>query len=403
MTSLTNQGSYGCIYHPSISCKSKTTNPKYITKVQRDRTNSEREERIGKEIKRIPNYRQFFGPIESSCDISISNIQETELNKCEFMKEEPQDKYVANKIRYIGSEIVSDYFLRILRTAPNQIPRIIVEQYKYILNSLVKLQQKRIVHLDLYEKNILIDQKSKNPIIIDFGLSFKIDDLKNLTKTDQIINLRSIFVAYGVDYIPWCIDIAIITYVHKLEDIETLVTQEQLNEIIGDFFEKNPLFITENTNDTNKNNSNNKNNSQYFSDSELAEYIKIVTTYFSEYIGKSWREFIDAIINVSVNSWDNYSIAAIFYLFLVDSTHHIDPVFMPLINLLKTIILASPKDRMNAQESLSQLNDALKSISKPTRNLGNLNKDSEHIKKNLLENKKEMLEREAKIQRILEQ
>lgn len=399
MTSLTNQGSYGCIYHPSISCKSKTTNPKYITKVQRDRTNSEREERIGKEIKRIPNYRQFFGPIESSCDISISNIQETELEKCEFMKEDPQDKYVANKIRYIGSEIVSDYLLRILRTTPNQIPRIIIEQYKYILNSLIKLQQKRIVHLDLYEKNILIDQKSKNPIIIDFGLSFTLNDLKNLTKTDQLSNLRSIFVAYGVDYIPWCIDIAIITYVHKLEDLKTLVIQEQLNEIIGDFFEKNPLFSRANDNNKNKNNNNNQN----FTDSELAEYRKMVTTYFSGYIGKSWTEFIDSIINVSVNSWDNYSIAAIFYLFLVDSTLRKDKVFMPLINVLKTIILASPEKRMTAQESLSQLNDELKGISKPTHSLGNLNKDSEQIRMNLLENKKEMLEREAKVQRILEQ
>ena len=52
----------------------------------------------------------------------------------------------------------------------------------YLLNSLIILQKYGICHNDLHENNILINLKNYDPIIIDFGLAFKISSCYKLNK-----------------------------------------------------------------------------------------------------------------------------------------------------------------------------------------------------------------------------
>ena len=70
-TSLLNQGGYGCVYHPAISCDNKKNNEileddktRYISKVQYNDKSSNNEIYISKIIKNINNYnnllRQLF-------------------------------------------------------------------------------------------------------------------------------------------------------------------------------------------------------------------------------------------------------------------------------------------------------------------------------------------------------
>lgn len=243
--------------------------------------------------------------------------------------------------------------------------------------------------MDLKENNILIEKKTSNPIIIDFGLAFKLEDTKNLDMETQ----RNIFFTYGVDYIPWCIDIAIITYINQLNDLTTQVTSDQLNTIVEDYFEKNPLI-----NNTNS-------NVQYFSTSEIAEYKNTLLSYLNQHIGKSWAEFINSIKLASIDTWDNYAMAAIFYQIVCDSTLNNESAFIPLINVLKTILLASPENRMDADESLIQLNNKYNTIYKSTYRSTNIREPSqlEQIERNHLKTKMAILEREEQVQKILDE
>ena len=195
---LINQGSYGCIYHPSMSCKNEKTNNRYITKVQRYIENSKKENRISQIVKKIKNYKQYFGPIESSCFLNISKIQNEEVKKCEFMIEEPNDKYISNRIRYVGKETLGEYLLKQLKVSPMKFIRTVFNSYSILLKSLLLLEKKKIVHLDLKENNILVDGVTHSPIIIDFGLSFRYEDVND---NDNLAKQRQVFFTYGPDYI----------------------------------------------------------------------------------------------------------------------------------------------------------------------------------------------------------
>ena len=77
---LINQGSYGCIFRPGFNCKGKPIpdikNKKYITKVQKSASTSQRETKLGKIIKNISEYEDYFAPILSKCEVSLARMKE---------------------------------------------------------------------------------------------------------------------------------------------------------------------------------------------------------------------------------------------------------------------------------------------------------------------------------------
>ena len=82
---LLSQGSFGCVFHPSLSCSkpSVKSKRKYVTKLQENSWVSINEENQSKKIRQIKNYQHFFSPIETSCEgeyLKQSEI-ENELNK----------------------------------------------------------------------------------------------------------------------------------------------------------------------------------------------------------------------------------------------------------------------------------------------------------------------------------
>ena len=69
-TELINQGTYGCVYRPGFTCDGKTLkNKKMISKLQNNKDASERETVIGKIIKKIDNYGEYFAPIIETCEV----------------------------------------------------------------------------------------------------------------------------------------------------------------------------------------------------------------------------------------------------------------------------------------------------------------------------------------------
>ena len=96
---LINQGSYGCIYYPSLPFqlhrdkhKAKKNQPeehraKYVSKLQKHNFHSEFEDYIGKKIQKIPSFELFFVPILKTHKIDLATIKQSHVTECNAIKQ----------------------------------------------------------------------------------------------------------------------------------------------------------------------------------------------------------------------------------------------------------------------------------------------------------------------------
>jgi serine/threonine protein kinase len=101
---LINQGSYGCIYYPSLpfqlsrdkhKAKKHHHHPpdeqqqqqeqraKYVSKLQKHNFHSEFEDYIGKKIQEIPSFELFFVPILKTHKIDLATIKQSHVTDCD--------------------------------------------------------------------------------------------------------------------------------------------------------------------------------------------------------------------------------------------------------------------------------------------------------------------------------
>jgi len=409
MTDLISQGSYGCIFRPGFTCKGSPTKKGYITKIQKIASTSKKETKLGKKIKKIDNYKDYFAPILKTCEVSLAKMEEDKLKKCEFINEDDTMEYESNKLRYVGKDTLSKYILNTVDRNPKQLIRILVDTYKNLLVGFDKLNAAGIVHMDVKENNIMIDDNTKNPIIIDFGLSSEITDLnKN--------NYKDTFFVYGPDYGPWCIDICMLTYMaNELEseiippgmlgflDYEEkkavkwqdgMVTKEKISKVITDFIKKNTVMT------------------DLLSEKQRGEYNKKLHDYFNGFIGKKWAEVAESLLE-NVSTWDSYALSAT-YLQIIEvlelkNTNMDLPKWRSYKKILEDIILSRPDERDNSSKIIEKVNTIFTNVSssenkKLMKLLDGvlLSKDKKNmIKKNILTTMQNNLQRETKVYEAL--
>jgi serine/threonine protein kinase len=409
MTDLISQGSYGCIFRPGFTCKGSPTKKGYITKIQKIASTSKKETKLGKKIKKIDNYKDYFAPILKTCEVSLAKMEEDKLKKCEFINEDDTMEYESNKLRYVGKDTLSKYILNTVDRNPKQLIRILVDTYKNLLVGFDKLNAAGIVHMDVKENNIMIDDNTKNPIIIDFGLSSEITDLnKN--------NYKDTFFVYGPDYGPWCIDICMLTYMaNELEseiippgmlgflDYEEkkavkwqdgMVTKEKITKVITDFIKKNTVMT------------------DLLSEKQRGEYNKKLHDYFNGFIGKKWAEVAESLLE-NVSTWDSYALSAT-YLQIIEvlelkNTNMDLPKWRSYKKILEDIILSRPDERDNSSKIIEKVNTIFTNVSssenkKLMKLLDGvlLSKEKKNmIKKNILTTMQNNLQRETKVYQAL--
>ena len=409
MTDLISQGSYGCIFRPGFTCKGSPTKKGYITKIQKIASTSKKETKLGKKIKKIDNYKDYFAPILKTCEVSLAKMEEDKLKKCEFINEDDTMEYESNKLRYVGKDTLSKYILNTVDRNPKQLIRILVDTYKNLLVGFDKLNAAGIVHMDVKENNIMIDDNTKNPIIIDFGLSSEITDLnKN--------NYKDTFFVYGPDYGPWCIDICMLTYMaNELEseiippgmlgflDYEEkkavkwqdgMVTKEKISKVITDFIKKNTVMT------------------DLLSEKQRGEYNKKLHDYFNGFIGKKWAEVAESLLE-NVSTWDSYALSAT-YLQIIEvlelkNTNMDLPKWRSYKKILEDIILSRPDERDNSSKIIEKVNTIFTNVSssenkKLMKLLDGvlLSKEKKNmIKKNILTTMQNNLQRETNVYEAL--
>lgn len=284
---LLGQGTYGCVYHPGINCNHKPLNAKYVTKIHSSEEKTiQNEIAISKKIQTIANYELYFSPILENCDVNLAKVDKEEVEKCDFVKKDIEEKkritYISSKIRFIEGKSLMEYVQK------NTKYSIISFLYKTLCENVKKMAEKNIVHYDLKENNIIVSKKGV-PVIIDFGISIDFSNRPNKSF------LKNAFYAFTTKYKPWCIEIVLICYIVEYTDI----TSDKIMEIFDEVMEYNKFAET-----------------PYLKDDFSAYREKFKT----EVSRKPQEELLEHLLS-TYKRWDLYSIT-ILLMQMLETTNH---------------------------------------------------------------------------------
>ena len=318
------EGAFGCVFRPGMNCLGEKEDMKYITKIQMDEETSDNEIAIGEFMetvikKEVPTYEDMFAPIIKSCKISLGKIENETIKKCEIVQKNATKKFVTNKIRYVGKYTLKSFLEIEYRKNSVNFYKHFFQSHLYILNSVSVLSKYNIIHYDLKQNNISIDDNKRIPVIIDFGLSFRHkEDL--VTDFDYEQN----FYLYYDKYPPWCLDIVLISFIvqefKKVEDLHktiranpnkkgksiskkrratgswktAIISTEQLMEIVDHYFKNNYVVLEIHSINESK---------KKWEDFIKKEFHEKTGEYIVRFLMKSW------------DTWDNYSICVIYFSF----------------------------------------------------------------------------------------
>jgi serine/threonine protein kinase len=325
---LISQGAYGCVFKNVDENQKKIQNLKqhqkkeeYIIKIQKKEETSENETLIGKKIMNIKNYKNYFAPIIQTEDIKIDVLDNKELEKCDIIHDNKDlnTEYESEKIKYIGKDTLLKYYMKLLSN--DKFINVFIENHIILLEALEKLESAQIIHYDLKENNIMIQDTDKRPIIIDFGLSI------DVTKP-----MENYFYSYYTEYAPWCIDIIFLSFmVNKVgKDWQTIsIKSNNINLIINEFFENNPINVK-----------------LLIQDERNIWKTKLVN-YFNQFVNKPWKTLYEELIKYRF-TWDNYSII-VMYLFLFYELelkkYSSTEILNNYLELLKKNMMTTPNER----------------------------------------------------------
>lgn len=379
---LIGNGKYGCIFHPGVSCNKKPAIPDkhVVNKVQVKDYTLVKEINIGNAITQIPKYEYRFAPIKEWCNVNLSTVQDNVIQKCDLgITRENKNNFLSSTITYVGKNTLLSYLEKLLEKTIEKSPKIksgstlkrgrinmrkfitkIIEIHIYLLESIQLLQSKNIVHFDLKENNILYDENNDIPIIIDYGLSLLWSDIKT---ADQY---KDSFGFHGYEtYRYWGIESVLFMYICdnivkskddkftalqnniQIEDIKTLKEKTLKTFINGDDDKRHPRM----------------------SESEIKTFETKAVHYINSFSkpNTKWITMWESLKN-SQSTWDNYSIAQIFYIIfykfeLLDPELNLNFI-KKYINILKTIILCEPCKRVPLAETIKSLKGITKHIEK---------------------------------------
>ena len=173
------EGAYGCVFKPAITSQGEILS-NYINKIQIAKKATEKEPILGKKLKQIPHYRRYYAPSTQVSTLVLSAIDKQEIKKCEVLEKHPDKPMVVSKIPYVGDRTLGEQ----IEQYHTNLPTTTLSQYKSFqthleiaINHLLQ-DSIRIVHNDIKQNNIMYDDILHCPILIDFGLSYCVDDLQ---------------------------------------------------------------------------------------------------------------------------------------------------------------------------------------------------------------------------------
>jgi serine/threonine protein kinase len=307
------QGTYGCIYKEKLQCtdkKNKKKGPKHsLSKVYIDEKYATRELEISKHIIKIPHYDRYFSPLLNSCNASLAQLNQEDVDKCDLFDKNPsvstegtpptEQTYFTTTTKYIPGQILNEYIdIYSKQNTTTSKDNKIFYIYTCLTKSIDLLNSKKIVHFDLSERNIIMDSTDR-PIIIDYGMSMNIDAVKtedqfkyefghySFTKEDDPNKVDM--------YDPWCVEIMALMYLNQRVQPQEIITETHVAELIKytnqyvDNLELDKLGATED---------------------EIKTYRESKCSLYETQVNKSAHECSQELLK-TYPKWDPYAIALI--------------------------------------------------------------------------------------------
>ena len=288
MSKLLSQGSFGCVYYPSLTCKGNPELSKeFLSKLQKKDFNSENEKNIGKKlIANVPDYKKYFVPVLSFCDVNISEIDSKELRKCNVVKKNLNVPFELQKMKYVNSKSVLSFVDS--EANPRRIIFNVIELYTFLLHSIEILAKNEIVHFDLKNNNILFGIDANTPLIIDFGIS--IDMSKLINKATRNKYLGEYFYVYAPQYYIWPLEVHFINFLVHKKPIATIQDIEQLCR----------TYVDENK------------GLDAFSPQFKQKYYNRAVSFLSKYANHTTKDVVIADLLGHYKTWDNYTLSVMY-------------------------------------------------------------------------------------------
>lgn len=246
---LIGQGGFGCVYYRGFDSTGKIMSPIYVTKLAILETTQETE--MGKLIGRLPGYDAFFNTVVEAQPIDLAVLAPETKDQCKVIKRfaeknpgvEPEFQilkqlYVPHvtlldfvKRRGIFMDAAQTYHIhasdrtsrvnRGINAVTYSVPRFVntmINCYEHVLMAIARMQaEAEVVHYDIKIQNVVLNVYTKTPIILDFGLSFSIRDVRavlddsSISDFEKVLRLKTFFYGYHPDYAPWAIETHIIS------------------------------------------------------------------------------------------------------------------------------------------------------------------------------------------------
>jgi hypothetical protein len=174
---LLGQGSYGCVFRPALACKGNTRNrPDQISKLM-DGVDAIEELKQRDLFRTVdPTQKYFLYPFEI-CDPKLPFNAENNVKKCK----------VPMKLRKILQSLDGGESISVIKVDAADYPAFF-NSITNLFEGLEKAHAKDVIHNDIKPDNIVVAKTDKgqfNTRFIDFGISFKWDDLDEISKNKK--------------------------------------------------------------------------------------------------------------------------------------------------------------------------------------------------------------------------
>lgn len=193
---LLGTGVYGCTFEPAPRCAGgsvfKTVGG--LPAVGKLTTEDIKEELgLGRIIMGLPMARQYFAAAVDTCK-PATPVQDPDASKCHILKDTSQLSLLA--MPSAGADI-----LKWARDLP-RLARHYEQMFVHLLEAVIILQSADIVHNDIHMGNILVDERGV-PRLIDFGLSFRIAEVKEWSDANMSTQFRPKYFMQAPEIHAW--------------------------------------------------------------------------------------------------------------------------------------------------------------------------------------------------------
>jgi len=174
--SYLGSGTYGCIFYPSIKCKTGEEHSG-VGKIFNDIHEFEDENKMGYKMKQIDNNANHFNIPIASCNITREDVENNNTNReCRHTSSKLQ-KSIKEFYQIIYKEKGTDLEKYVRKTYDIELfDKESVKHINQLIDAVRLLEDNSLVHLDIKMPNVLISTKEKL-LLIDFGLTCKFDEL----------------------------------------------------------------------------------------------------------------------------------------------------------------------------------------------------------------------------------